>query len=77
MNNARRFTGLFCILIALAAIVILVTSAAHSIVSGGKTDISRPIPWIIIIAVFTPIAAGLAIFGWYAWNREYDRNQHD
>ncbi|MDB5231392.1 MAG: hypothetical protein JWN76_2197 [Chitinophagaceae bacterium] len=72
MNHTRRITGLLCILIAVAAIVILITSAVHNIESGGKTDISKPIPWIIIIAVFTPIAAGLAIFGWYAWKKEYN-----
>jgi hypothetical protein len=28
--------------------------------------------WVIIIAIFTPIAVGLMIFGWYAFRGEYD-----
>ncbi|MEY2639633.1 MAG: hypothetical protein RIR90_1115, partial [Bacteroidota bacterium] len=29
-------------------------------------------PWIIIITIFTPIAIGLVIFGYYAMKGEYD-----
>lgn len=59
-------------LIGPVAIIILLASAIHNISPGGKGDISKPLPWIIIISIFTPIAIGLMIFGWYAWKGEYD-----
>ena len=60
-------------LIGPALIAVLVVSAAQNIDSAGKADINKPIPWIIIISIFTPIAIGLVVFGWYAWKGEYDR----
>lgn len=53
--------------------VALVVAAVQNIDLSGQSDIQKPVPWIIIIAVFTPIAVGLMIFGWYAWKGEYDR----
>lgn len=55
-----------------AVVAVLVISAIQNIDLTGKSDIQKPIPWIIIIAVFTPIAIGLMIFGWYAWKGEYE-----
>jgi hypothetical protein len=53
-------------------IFILIKSAVNNISAGGEGDINKPVPWIIVIAIFTPIAVGLMIFGWYAWNGEFD-----
>ena len=39
---------------------------------AGDKDINKPMPWIIIIFIFTPIAIGLTIFGWYAVKGDYD-----
>jgi len=63
--------GLLWMVIAPVIIYFLVTGAVHNIGEGTK-DINKPIPWIIIIAIFTPIAIGLMIFGFYAWKGEYD-----
>ena len=59
----------------LAPVVIyfLIMGAVHNITATGTKDINKPIPWIIIIAIFTPIAIGLMIFGFYAMKGEYDR----
>ena len=59
----------------LAPVVIyfLVMGAVHNINSAGTKDINKPIPWIIIIAIFTPIAIGLMIFGFYSVKGEYDK----
>ena len=59
----------------LAPVVIyfLVMGAVHNIDNVGTKDINKPIPWIIIIAVFAPIAIGLMIFGFYSLKGEYDR----
>jgi hypothetical protein len=50
----------------------LIMGAVHNIGNGTK-DINKPIPWIIIITIFTPIAVGLMIFGYYALKGEYDK----
>lgn len=56
------------------AFILLVISAVKNINSANQGDISNPIPWIIIISIFCPIAIGLTIFGWYSWKGEYDQN---
>ncbi len=53
------------------AIAILIWGAINNIDPAGQGDINKPLPWLIIITIFTPIAIGLTIFGWYAWKGEY------
>lgn len=65
--------GLLWITIAPVIIYILVMGAVHNINSTGTKDINKPIPWIIIITIFTPIAFGMMIFGYYALKGEYDK----
>lgn len=65
--------GLVWIVLAPVIIYFLITSAVHNINSGGTKDINQPVPWIIIISIFTPIALGLMIFGYYALKGEYDK----
>lgn len=59
-------------LIAPVIIYFLVMGAVHNIGAGTK-DINNAVPWVIIISIFTPIAIGLMIFGYYALRGEYDR----
>jgi uncharacterized membrane protein YadS len=73
MNIIRRFVGIICMLLGPAVIAVLLISAFQNIDLAGKSDINKPVPWAIIIFVFTPIAIGLMIFGWYAWKGEYER----
>jgi fatty acid desaturase len=54
-------------------IAMLGWGAIHNIDAAGKSEINKPIPWVIIITIFIPVAIGLVIFGWYAWKGEYDR----
>jgi len=72
MNLIKRIIGIICMIAGPAVVAVLVISAIQNIDLTGKSDIQKPIPWIIIIAVFTPIAIGLMIFGWYAWKGEYE-----
>ena len=72
MKIIKRYSGIIWILIAPVIIYFLITGAVHNIGAGTK-DINKPIPWIIIITIFTPIAAGLMIFGYYALKGEYDK----
>lgn len=53
--------------------IFLVSSAIQFISSRGTKDNNQPISWIIIIGVFTPIAIGLMIFGYYAVKGEYNK----
>ena len=69
----KKLMGFVWILIAPIIIFFLISGAINNIGEGTK-DINKPIPWIIIISIFTPIAAGLMIFGWYAIKGEYDKS---
>lgn len=72
MNAFKRYFGLLFLLIAPLVIYELVSGAIAHIDTAGKKDINNPVIWVIIIAIFTPIAIGLIIFGWYAFCGEYD-----
>jgi uncharacterized Tic20 family protein len=71
-NAFKRYFGLLFLLIAPFVIYELVMGAINNIDAAGKKDINNPVIWIIIIAIFTPVAIGLVIFGWYAFRGEYD-----
>lgn len=73
MNNLKRIMGVVWMVLAPVVIYFLVSGAIHNIDSAGKHDINKPIPWIIIIAIFTPIAIGLMVFGYYCFKGEYDK----
>ncbi len=72
MKTIKRTMGFLWILLAPIIIFFLVRGALHNIGNGTK-DINQPIPWIIIIGIFIPIAVGMMIFGWYAVKGEYDK----
>lgn len=72
MNQMKRIMGVVWMLIAPLVIYFLITGAIHNISATGTKDINKPVPWLIIITIFTPIAIGLFIFGWYALKGEYD-----
>jgi flagellar basal body-associated protein FliL len=73
MNAFKKFLGIFWLILAPLVIFALVNGAITNIDPSGKKDINNPIIWIIIITIFTPIAIGLMIFGWYAFRGEYDK----
>jgi hypothetical protein len=71
MNELKKYLGLIWILLGPASIIFLVTQASKKL-SGAKATTDDWIQWSIIISIFTPIAIGMIIFGWYAWKKEYD-----
>ena len=71
MNTIKKYLGLVWIIIAIGAIVLLIKTALENIQADGKLEINQPMPWIIIITIFTPIAIGMALFGYYALKGEY------
>jgi amino acid transporter len=70
MNQIKKVMGFLWMLIAPVVIFFLINGAIQNIGHGTK-DINKPIPWIIIITIFTPICIGLMIFGLYAIKGEY------
>jgi len=72
MNIIKKYLGIIWLLLAPVVIYFLVYGAVTNIDPAGKKDINNPVIWIIIITIFTPIAIGLMIFGWYALKGEYD-----
>ena len=72
MNQLKKIMGFVWMIIAPAIISFLISGAVNNIGNGSK-DINKPIPWVIIITIFTPIAVGLMIFGYYAIKGEYDK----
>ena len=73
MNIIKRILGLLWLILGPLVIYFLISGALANIDPSGTKDINKPIPWIIIIAIFTPIAVGLMIFGYYAFKGEYDK----
>jgi len=73
MGAVKKYLGVIWLLLAPAVIFFLVNGAIQNIDPAGKKDINNPIIWIIIITIFTPIAIGLMIFGWYALKGEYEK----
>ena len=73
MNALKKYLGIVWLLLGPAVIYFLVAGAIEYIDPHGKKDINNPVIWVIIIAIFTPIAIGLMIFGWYAIKGEYSR----
>ena len=71
MHTLKKIMGIVLMLLAPIVIYFLLSGAFHNIGYGSK-DINKPVPWIIIITIFTPIAIGLMIFGYYSFKGEYD-----
>jgi hypothetical protein len=70
MNALKKGLGILWMIIGPASVVMLILKAIEKISAKPTQDVY--LPWVIIILVFTPIAAGLVIFGWYALKGEYD-----
>ena len=73
MNSLKKYLGIIWLILAPVIFYFLVSGAIENIDTEGKKDINNPVIWIIIISIFTPIAIGLMIFGWYAIKGEYDQ----
>ena len=74
MKALRQILGLLWLVLGPVTIIALLLQAAAEI--GAKPTQENYVFWIIIISIFTPIAAGLSIFGWYAWGKEFDWEEH-
>jgi hypothetical protein len=75
MNGLKRTLGIVWLIAGPAAWILMVYAAIHYIGSTASGDISNPVPWLIILTIFTPIAYGLSLFGWYSWKSYYDEEK--
>lgn len=71
MNSLKKYLGILWMLLGPVFIFFLVYGAVKYIDPHGTKDINNPVIWVIILAIFTPIAIGLMIFGYYALKNEY------
>lgn len=76
MRTVKKYAGWIWMLLGPLVILGLVSASFRFIDPAGGKDINNPVVWIIIIGIFTPIAIGLMIFGWYAWKGDYTRIPH-
>jgi hypothetical protein len=59
-----------------AAIYLMFRQAGTEIaqaVAENKAVLDTKMFWYVIIPIFTPIMAGMCIFGWYAFQGEFDQ----
>ena len=73
MNTLKKILGIVWMLTGPVVIYFLLNGAVTHIDNNGTKEINNPVIWIIIITIFTPIALGLFIFGWYAFKGEYSQ----
>lgn len=76
MNTLKKTAGFLWIALAAATVIFMLHRANLEIglaVTSGKPDeiLNQRMFWFIIIPIFTPIMAGLALFGWYALKGKY------
>ncbi len=76
LNRLKKYLGAVWIIISIVAVIALIIGAIQNIDLHGKLDINKPMPWIIIIVIFIPIAIGLSLFGWYALQEEYSKKNN-
>jgi hypothetical protein len=69
MNAIKKWLGIVWILLGPVAIYYLIKTAAGEI--HNKPTIDTKIQWAVFLIVFTPIAIGMIIFGYYALKGEY------
>ncbi len=75
MDSIKRLSGFIWILLGVGAVYLMVRQMGIEVAAAtaaNKAVLDTKMFWYIILPIFTPIMAGLCIFGWYAWKGEYD-----
>ena len=71
MNTIKKYSGVLWIILAFAAIWFLFSRAGAELSAANVTPDNK-IFWYSILPVYTPLMLGLALFGYYALQGEYD-----
>ncbi len=74
MNTIKRILGYLWLILAPVIMIFMFTqaSAKVSAAAEGIMKTNTLLQWSIILIIFLPVSAGLAIFGYYAIKGEYD-----
>jgi hypothetical protein len=74
MNRLKKLLGIAWILLAPFTILFMFSQALEKTLAAreGIERMNTGLQWGIILFIFIPICAGLAIFGYYALKGEYE-----
>lgn len=75
MNRVKRLAGVLWMALGPVAMYYLIKTAASEI--SARPVMDTKIQWGVFVTVFLPIAAGMVLFGYYAFKGEYDRLPQD
>jgi hypothetical protein len=75
MKNIKKSLGLLWMILGPASILFMFIQAVNKVglAADGIEKTNTLLQWGIILFIFIPIAAGLVIFGFYAFKGEYDK----
>jgi hypothetical protein len=75
MNTIKRYLGLLWMILGPLSIVFGVMQATKELSAKAIVPPTQETYtfWIIILAIFVPIAAGMSLMGYYAWQGDYDK----
>lgn len=73
MNAIKKWLGVIWMLMAPVLVIFMFMQAADKIgkAAEGIAKTNTMLQWVIILIIFIPVCAGLAIFGYYAYQGEY------
>ncbi|GAB3256844.1 hypothetical protein GCM10027347_18910 [Larkinella harenae] len=74
MNSLKKVLGLVWLLAGVALIIGLPYLTIQKL-SSETANTEDYVFWLVIVVIFLPITAGLALFGRYAWQGEYDKSE--
>ncbi|WP_460673987.1 DUF6814 family protein [Larkinella ripae] len=72
MNPLKKTLGLVWMLTGMALLLGLPYLTIQKL-SSETASTEDYVFWLVIVVIFLPITAGLALFGRYAWQGEYDK----
>lgn len=75
MNQVKRWAGILWMVLGPVAMYYLIKTAAGEI--SARPVMDTKIQWGVFVLVFLPIAAGMVLFGYYAFKGEYDQLPQD
>lgn len=73
MNALKKLLGLVWMLTGIALMLGLPYQTIQKLTSDSASA-EDYVFWLVIMVIFLPIAAGLVLFGRYAWAGEYDKS---
>ena len=77
MNTIKKYAGILWMVIGPVMVAFMFWQAFEkiSIAAEGIAKTNTILQWSIILLIFTPICAGLSLFGWFAWKNEFKKSQ--